>query len=120
LQKASGAQKGLRGVFPRNRRAMPKVLNIKTIGQEAAKAMIAEGRAVYIGRKTWGGWPQSKWANTFPVKRYGREGAIERYNQRKLPTLLGSIAGLRGKDLLCWCAPEACHGDRLLELANDG
>jgi hypothetical protein len=23
-----------------------------------------------------------------------------------------------GKDLLCWCAPERCHADVLLELAN--
>jgi hypothetical protein len=26
---------------------------------------------------------------------------------------------LRGLDLVCWCAPEACHGDVLLEIAND-
>jgi Domain of unknown function (DUF4326) len=25
---------------------------------------------------------------------------------------------LRGKDLLCFCAPAACHGDLLLRLAN--
>lgn len=25
---------------------------------------------------------------------------------------------LRGKDLVCWCAPEACHADILLEIAN--
>ncbi len=26
---------------------------------------------------------------------------------------------LRGMDLACWCAPEACHADVLLEIAND-
>ncbi len=26
---------------------------------------------------------------------------------------------LRGKTLGCWCAPKACHGDVLLEIAND-
>lgn len=25
---------------------------------------------------------------------------------------------LRGKDLACWCAPQACHADVLLEIAN--
>lgn len=25
---------------------------------------------------------------------------------------------LRGKTLGCWCAPRACHGDILLEIAN--
>lgn len=27
---------------------------------------------------------------------------------------------LRGKDLVCWCAPLPCHADILLELANEG
>jgi Domain of unknown function (DUF4326) len=31
---------------------------------------------------------------------------------------MASLPELRGKDLLCWCAPEVCHGDELLELAN--
>ncbi|GAG87489.1 unnamed protein product, partial [marine sediment metagenome] len=25
---------------------------------------------------------------------------------------------LKGKDLVCWCAPLPCHADVLLELAN--
>lgn len=25
---------------------------------------------------------------------------------------------LKGKDLVCYCAPLACHGDILLEIAN--
>jgi len=25
---------------------------------------------------------------------------------------------LRGKDLVCFCAPNACHGDVLIEVAN--
>jgi hypothetical protein len=25
---------------------------------------------------------------------------------------------LRGKDVVCWCAPLPCHGDVLIELAN--
>jgi len=26
---------------------------------------------------------------------------------------------LRGKDLACWCAPEACHADFYLAVANE-
>jgi hypothetical protein len=97
----------------------PKVLNINTIGSQAAHAMEASGQAVYIGRRIPGGaWPQSKWANTYPVSRHGRDGAIKRFREKKLPKLLATLPELRGKDLLCWCAPEACHGDVLLELAN--
>jgi Domain of unknown function (DUF4326) len=32
--------------------------------------------------------------------------------------LINDIHELRGKDLACWCAPEACHGDLLRRLAN--
>lgn len=33
--------------------------------------------------------------------------------------ILADIDELRGKDLVCWCAPgEPCHADILLELAN--
>ena len=99
--------------------AIPKVLNIHTIGGEAAKAMIADGTAVYIGgRCGYGAWPQSEWANTYRPKRYGRAEVIKRYRERKLPAKLADVPKLRGKVLLCWCAPEPCHGDLLLELAN--
>ena len=36
------------------------------------------------------------------------------------PNLLAALPELRGKDLVCWCAPERCHGDILIELANTG
>jgi len=29
-----------------------------------------------------------------------------------------NLGELRGKDLICWCAPLPCHADILLELAN--
>ena len=32
--------------------------------------------------------------------------------------LLRALDELRGHDLLCFCAPKACHGDLLLRLAN--
>jgi hypothetical protein len=34
------------------------------------------------------------------------------------PALLAVLHELRGKDLVCWCAPEGCYADVLLELAN--
>jgi hypothetical protein len=33
---------------------------------------------------------------------------------------MAALPELRGKDLVCWCAPDACHADVLLELANAG
>lgn len=34
------------------------------------------------------------------------------------PELMAALRELRGKDLAYWCAPERCHRDVLLELAN--
>ena len=42
-----------------------------------------------------------------------REYAIERLKRE--PQWLEP---LRGKDLVCWCAPARCHADVLMDLAN--
>ena len=54
------------------------------------------------------------------VSRYGRwmRGEIEA--DRPRPTLDEIHAGLRGKNLACWCREGSpCHVDTLLTLAND-
>ena len=69
---------------------------------------------VYIGRP-------SKWGNPFVVGKDGdRETVIELYREwlTDNPSLLEDLVELKGKVLGCWCAPNACHGDVLLELAN--
>jgi hypothetical protein len=48
-----------------------------------------------------------------------RKTVIENYAQHYLPykpSLLSRLAELRGRALACWCAPEPCHGDVLLQL----
>ena len=79
---------------------------------------------VYIGRKvTLGGWNlhQSKWANPFKIKECGSaENAVRKYEDfiRKQPRLLQDLYELEGKTLGCWCKPEPCHGDVLVNLIN--
>jgi hypothetical protein len=34
------------------------------------------------------------------------------FEQNVLPTL--DLGALRGKDLVCFCAPKRCHGDSIL------
>jgi hypothetical protein len=34
------------------------------------------------------------------------------------PALMNALDELRGRDLVCWCAPLACHDDVLIDLAN--
>jgi len=79
--------------------------------------------AVYVGRPSKWGNPFSHQPGTlaqFQVET--REEAVERYTQwlfSKEPSELKQIkAELKGKDLVCWCAPKPCHADVLLVIAN--
>lgn len=70
---------------------------------------------VYIGRP-------SKWGNPFSIGEHGnRAEVIEKYRNyiNRNSNLLNSLHELKGKCLVCWCAPLACHGDVLEELIND-
>jgi hypothetical protein len=76
---------------------------------------------VYIGRP-------SKWGNPFSHKSgtkaqfkvATRDEAVAQYREwiTQQPHLLNALYELRGKTLGCWCAPQSCHGDVLMELAN--
>jgi hypothetical protein len=78
---------------------------------------------VYIGRPMPRfGLTGSKWGNPFRVGRDGdRPAVIAKYEQhlREHPELMAALPELRGKDLGCWCAPEYCHGDVLVRMANE-
>lgn len=68
--------------------------------------------AVYIGRGT-------PWGNPFPigVKYGGRDEVIARfwrYARGKLKRDPNWLEPLRGKDLVCHCAPKRCHAEVLL------
>lgn len=66
--------------------------------------------AVYVGRG-------SPWGNPFVIGPDGdRFEVIRRFTAEILPTL--DLRALRGKDLVCFCAPEMCHADVLMEHAN--
>ena len=87
---------------------MPRVLNKYKDGMPQG--------SVYIGRP-------SKFGNPFEIGKDGtREEVVLKYEQYILsnPELLeDAILELRGKDLVCFCAPKSCHGDILLKLVND-
>ena len=67
---------------------------------------------------------QTKWGNPFVMGRDGdREEVVRKYREYLLKTPEGNELvrqarrELRGKRLGCWCAPEACHGDVLIQAA---
>lgn len=69
---------------------------------------------VYIGRP-------SKWGNPFEIGKDGnRDEVIAKYREwvQHQPALMAALPELKGKKLACWCAPKACHGDVLSELAE--
>ena len=67
---------------------------------------------------------KSQWANPFNIPNKAafeqREHAIASYERWLCdkPELMAALPELRGRDLCCWCAPLACHGDVLIRLAN--
>lgn len=69
---------------------------------------------IYIGRP-------SKWGNPFKMSNEKeRTLVIEQFEEYLYSSgLIKDIGELKGKDLVCWCAPKACHGDVLLRLANE-
>lgn len=78
--------------------------------------------AVYVGRPT-------KWGNPFVIgdttnivsngRPMTRADVILAYRDAVTRGRENEIrAELRGKHLVCWCAPLPCHADVLLELAN--
>lgn len=94
---------------------MPRVLN-----KRALRRLLKE-LEVYIGRGGRG-LKGSKWGNRFVIGKDGtRAEVIAKYEAwiHNQPELMAQLGELRGKDLVCWCAPAACHGDVLLLLANE-
>ena len=90
---------------------MAKVLNKRVHG-------VPKG-AVYVGRP-------SKFGNPFTIGRDGsREEVIQKFeawlfvaDENSSPPMLITIddlRSLRGEDLVCWCAPEACHAQILMK-----
>jgi hypothetical protein len=89
---------------------VPRVLNAHKVGTGHV------ANRVYVGRR-------SKWGNPFEIGQDGtREEVIAKYRDFLLrqSCLMEALSELAGKDLVCWCAPKACHADVLMELANRG
>lgn len=72
----------------------------------------APKNAIYIGRG-------SPWGNPFKIGVHGsRDQVCNRFEQEVLPTLV--LEPLRGKNLICFCAPRRCHGHSILKALKNG
>jgi len=107
-----------------------RVKNIKPKGYDNLQEWIEDNNNKYIGR---GGivfinkerFPKgnSLFYNPFKInKNTTREEVIQQYKlyiTQRLetePELIEELLKLKNKNLGCWCFPELCHGNILLEL----
>ena len=71
--------------------------------------------SVYIGRG-------SPWGNRYKIGEHGdRAEVIRKFHEYAEAVILEYpdwLEPLVGKDLVCYCAPLACHGDVLIEMIN--
>lgn len=86
---------------------MPKVLNKYTDPPSQNSVNIMRG---------------TKWGNPYIIGPDGsREDVVEKHKRDIIENIFiveKIKKELNGKDLVCCCAPKACHGDILLAIAN--
>ena len=102
---------------------MTAVTHIRTLTAAQKTALQKPGSPfVYIGRANGrAGLRKSKWANPYPVTAANdRSTVIAAYSLDWLAkdTFQEKVKELAGKILVCWCKPEACHGDFLAHAAD--
>jgi hypothetical protein len=112
---------------------MTTIVNVKVGSIRPKWANLADWMSnpnhVYIGRKgivfiNGQRFPKSDsiWANPFRISTTDRVSCIKQYEEYMIdrlnrdPALVQQLKALKGKTLGCWCKPESCHGDVLINL----
>jgi hypothetical protein len=97
----------------------PEYNNLKEWMDNPNNEYIGRGGVVFINNKRY---PPTASIFCNPFKQGTLEERIENYRiyiTNKLKeddTLVEKLLQLKGKNLGCWCKPERCHGDVLVEL----
>lgn len=102
--------------------------NLERWCQDPSNVYVGRAGVVFIEKNgTKERFPKtaSPFCNPFKVGKDGtRDEVIEKfrsYIKAKLngdPGLEGELRAMKGKNLGCWCAPEPCHANVLLEIIN--
>ena len=105
---------------------LPRVLNMRDYPQGIPDDCVYIGRGGRYGERWYGA---SRWHNDYRIGEHGtREEVIARWEQEARLRLADEpdwLEDLRGKRLVCHCAPLPCHGHALLAMlkeryGNDG
>ena len=84
---------------------MPKVYN----GRDERNKNFPKD-AVWVDRRT-------RFGNPYIMRsELDRNLVCDAFEDNILPNL--DVTELKGKDLICWCAPKRCHADAILRKAN--
>lgn len=102
----------------------PNYNNLEEWMNDTNNIYIARAGVVFINDKRFP-IQSSKFANPYKIGKDGsREEVIAKYKKyitEKLENddlLISELLLLKGKNLGCWCYPEMCHGNILLELID--
>lgn len=103
----------------------PKYSNLhQWILDKETNVYIGRARVIFIDGVRYP-LEDSIWANPYKItETQSREQVLKlyyEYIEEKLksnPELVKELMKLDGKKLGCWCKPECCHGDILVELIN--
>jgi len=103
----------------------PQYQNLKEWMEDENNIYIGRSGVVFIDNQRF---PKqtSLFCNPFKVGKHGtREEVIQKYKEyivakleKEEPHLKDNLIAMKGKNLGCWCYPESCHGNVLLELIN--
>ena len=102
----------------------PKYKNLKEWSEDNDNVYIARKQIVFVDSIRYPP-DDSIWANPYKIDTSTtREDVINKYKTyitdkiNKNPFMKEELNKLKGKNLGCWCYPEKCHGDVLIELIN--
>jgi hypothetical protein len=102
----------------------PEYENLKDWMENENNVYIGRTGVVFIDKKRFP-TESSNFANPFKIGKDGtREDVIDKYKiyiTKKLENnteLQSELLTLKGKHLGCWCYPDMCHGNVLIDIIN--
>lgn len=100
----------------------PKYQNLKEWCEDENNVYIGRKGIVFVtieGRKERYPKKDSLWMNPYKIGKDGtREQVLKKYRsyiETIIEVMFDEFVKLKGKNLGCWCHPEPCHGNILIE-----
>jgi len=104
----------------------PKYQDLKEWCEDESNLYIGRRGIVFVtieGKKQRYPPRDSIWANPFKIGKDGTREEVtkkyEEYVRELIQNKKVDIKELEGKNLGCWCKPDSCHGDILVQLVKE-